>query len=276
MRNIIYCRVSSLKPTSFSFINQEEECTKYCKLNHLRIHQVQKEHISGFGKQKSLEQLILKNKNVNLIIYNVSRFSRHQLFGLDLLKRCNKNNINIHFVKENIKFIAKEDVDGNKILKELGSSEEEWHTIRNTTIKSITSRRKKGMVLGNVPFGFDNVNKKLVTNNDFNAIRFIIGLRNGVKTTVEMKEILKKLSPNYNTLQYCDVDGNVISKFDNTFTLSFKDIAIILNEYNICGKRWIKSRVKYLYDKYCNDNEFKEDTSSANLDNITNILNNLK
>ena len=106
MRNIIYCRVSSLKPTSFSFINQEEECVKYCKLNKLRIHQIQKEHISGFGKQKILEQLITKSKNINLIIYDISRFSRNSLFGFKLLKLCHKKNINIHFVKENQKYYA--------------------------------------------------------------------------------------------------------------------------------------------------------------------------
>ena len=273
MRNIIYCRVSSLKPTSFSFINQEEECVKYCKLNNLRIHQIQKEHISGFGKQKILEQIIMKSKNINLIIYDISRFSRNSLFGYKLLKACQKRNINIHFVKENQKYYAGTDAIelSHNILEGLNDSEKEWHSIRNNTIKSIAIRRKKGLVLGQIPFGFDSINKKLVKNNDFNAIRLIIGLRNGIKSSNDMKEILKKLSSNYDSLNYYDENNNIIAEFTNALTLDFKTITYIFNDYNICGKKWIQSRIRYLYNKYCNDDEFKDDTAMANVYQVGNI-----
>lgn len=269
MRNIIYCRVSSLKPKSFSFIHQEEQCVHYCNMNKMGVKQIQKEHISGFGKQKGLEHIISKNKNINLIIYDISRFSRQQMFALTLLKKCTKNNINIHFVKENIKFKAKDSVISPKILKELQISEEEWHAIRNTTIKSITIRRKNGMVLGQVPFGFDKINKKLVKNNDFNVIRLIVGLRNGVKSNKEIKEILKTLTVNYETLKYYDEENNEISEFDNALTLSFKTITELLNDYDICNRRWIVSKVTNLYKKYCNDNEFVTETQIANIYDIT-------
>ena len=269
MRNIIYCRVSSLKPTSYSFINQEEECVKYCKRNKLRIHQIQKEHISGFGKQKILLQLITKSKNINLIIYDISRFSRNSLFGSKLLKACHNKNINIHFVKENQKYYT--DTIPYNILQGLNDSEKEWHAIRNNTIKSISIRRKKGLVLGQIPFGFDKVDKKLIKNNDFNAIRLIIGLRNGIKTSYEMKEILKKLTSNYDSLNYYDENNNIITEYTNALTLDFKAITYIFNDYNICGKKWVQSRIRHLYLRYCNDEEFKDDTAMANVYQVANI-----
>lgn len=263
MHNIIYCRVSSLKPESCSFMSQEDECVKYCKNNNMRIHQIQKEHNSGYGKQKILEKLIMTNKKINLIIYDVSRFSRNKLFGYNLLKRCVKNNINVHFAKENIIFDSKNDMLPNKITIGLDESETEWHSIRNRTLQSILYRRKNGLCLGNPPFGFDSVDKKLVKNGEFNVIKLIVALHNGVKPSSEIKEILKTLSPEYTTLEFYDENNNVIPKLHSSFTLDFKTIAGILNDYKICGKHWIQSRVRDLYLKYRNDKELKDDTEEA-------------
>ena len=46
----------------------------------------------------------------------------------------------------------------------LDESETEWHSIRNRTIQSIEYRRKNGLCLGNPPFGFTSVDKKLIKN----------------------------------------------------------------------------------------------------------------
>ena len=276
MPNIIYCRVSSLKPESFSFMSQEDECVKYCKNNNLKIHQIQKEHNSGFGKQRVLEKLIMTNKKINIIIYDISRFSRWKLFGHNLLKKCIKNNINIHFVRENVIFDAKNDILSDKITIGLNESESEWHSIRNRTIQSIVYRRKNGLCLGNPPFGFTSVDKKLIKNADFNAIRLIVALHNGVKPSSEIKEILKKLSHEHTTLEYYDENDNVIPKLHSSFTLDFKTIAGILNDYKICGRHWIQSRVKELYLKHRNDKEFKDDTEQAVVMNIQQELSNVQ
>jgi DNA invertase Pin-like site-specific DNA recombinase len=244
-------------------MSQEDECVKYCKNNNMRIHQIQKEHNSGYGKQKILEKLIMTNKKINLIIYDVSRFSRNKLFGYNLLKRCVKNNINVHFAKENIIFDSKNDMLPNKITIGLDESETEWHSIRNRTLQSILYRRKNGLCLGNPPFGFDSVDKKLVKNGEFNVIKLIVALHNGVKPSSEIKEILKTLSPEYTTLEFYDENNNVIPKLHSSFTLDFKTIAGILNDYKICGKHWIQSRVRDLYLKYRNDKELKDDTEEA-------------
>lgn len=252
MKNIIYCRVSNMKKESYSFMVQEAMCTEYCKTNNLTIKQIHKEHNSGYGHQKILQNLILLNKNINLIIYDITRFSRSVNYSLILLKICKKHNINLHFVKENLKYSSTS--ESNSVLEEgLINSEMEWNQIRKRIISSIKIRRANNLVLGHVPFGFSCVNKKLIKNNNFNAIRLIVELRKGIKKCSEIRNILKTLSDNYETLNFYDENDNIIEQFSKPFTLDFGTIRDILNDYNICNKIWTNECIRRLYKKY-NDN----------------------
>jgi DNA invertase Pin-like site-specific DNA recombinase len=265
MKNLIYCRVSSLKDESYGFAIQEYKCIEYCKSNKIRVRQIHKEYNSGFGKQKILTDIILKNKNINIIIYDISRFSRSIDFGNQLINKCIKNKITIHFVKENIIFNGEQYGSVyNTILTGLKNSENEWTQIRKRIIDSIAYRRQNGMCLGNAPFGFTSINKILTKNNNFNAIRLIVALRNGIKSSSDIQKILKTLSSEYESLQFYDENNNIIQNFTNQFTLTFKDIKDILNDYSLCDIDWTTSRVRDLYLKYCNDLEFKNDTNLAN------------
>jgi len=265
MKNIIYCRVSNLKDDSQSFSTQERNCVEYCKEKKMRIKEIQKEHNSGYGKQKLLDNLILRNKNINLIVNDITRFSRHNLYGLALLKRCLKNNINIHFVKEKVIFDHTNEYISTKILSGLNNSEGEWQTIRQNIINNIKKRRSEGLTLGTTPFGFDCVDKKLIKNNNFNVIRLIVYLRNGVKTSAEIQQVLKELTTEYESLKFYDEKQNEINKFGKVFTLKYSQIAEILNDYGLCDKNWTGSRVGDLYKKYCMDGPLKEDTDVANV-----------
>jgi len=265
MKTIIYCRVSNLKDDSQSFSAQERNCVEYCKEKKMRIKEVQKEHNSGYGKQKLLDSLILRNKNINLIINDITRFSRHNLYGLSLLKKCLKNNISIHFVKEGVIFDHNNDYISTKILSGLSSSENQWQTIRQNIINNIKKRRSEGLTLGTTPFGFDCIDKKLIKNNNFNVIKLIVYLRNGVKTITEIREVLKQLNPDYESLKFYDEAENEINKFSKVFTLKYSKIAEILNDYNLCDKNWTGDRVRDLYKKYSMEATLKEDTDVANV-----------
>jgi DNA invertase Pin-like site-specific DNA recombinase len=270
MRTVVYCRVSNLKDESQSFIKQEYACIKYCRDNNLRVRFIHKEHNSGWGKQKILENLILTSKKLNIIINDISRFSRNIIYGTKLLDLCRRRNIILHFVKENIRYDPSEEANTTILMKGLQNSNDEWNLIRNRTIANIKVRRNAGLLLGRAPFGFDaDENKKLVKNNDFNVIRLIISLRNGVKKINEIREILKKLSNDWEQLNFYEDDLNdpsknfLIANFSSPLTLDFKTIANLLNEFKICGKHWIPSRVTQLYKKYSITDEFKEETDLA-------------
>jgi DNA invertase Pin-like site-specific DNA recombinase len=200
MRNVIYCRVSNLKVESQSFATQEKNCTEYCKKNNMRIKEVYKEHNSGYGKQKTLENILLRNKNINVIINDITRFSRSNVYGLKLLQLCLKKGIKLHFVKEEITYDGENNF--HLIQAGLANSEHEWTTIRNNIIANIKHRKAMGLCLGNAPFGFDIVDKKLVKNQNFNAVRLIISLRNGVKKCNEIRKILSKLSTESELLKF--------------------------------------------------------------------------
>lgn len=269
MRNIIYCRVSNFKLASFSYFSQEQECFNYCKENNMKIHEIHKEYKSGIGKQKELYNIIKKNKNLNLIVYDTTRFSRNMMYGKKLLDICIDKNIIVHFVKEQLIFSKESSVNQlGKIMMGLAYSEDEWNAIRNRIITSIKYRKQMGMCLGTVPFGFNNNYGYLEKNDDFNVIRLIVSLRNGNKNLSEIQNILQKISNEYTTLQFYDENNNPINEFTNSLTFGFNEIKDILNEYNIKDKNWNTTRVRELYKRYCNDKEFVNDTVTANINNI--------
>jgi DNA invertase Pin-like site-specific DNA recombinase len=93
MRTLIYCRVSNLKKESSSFATQEQNCVNYCKDKKMVVREIHKEFNSGYGKQRILQNIIRLCKNINLVIYDITRFSRNLRFGRSLLLACLKKNI---------------------------------------------------------------------------------------------------------------------------------------------------------------------------------------
>lgn len=262
MRNVIYCRVSHQKIHNLSFSKQERSCNEYCKSKNMIVHEIHKEFSSGYAKQKILTNIIKTYKNINLIIYDVSRFSRSSDYGIKLFKICNMRNINLHFVKENL-ILNSESIENVDFTTCLNASENAWHEIRTNIINNIQMRRIKNMVLGKVPFGFDSINKKLVKNNNFNVIALIVYLRNGNKSIHEIREVLSRVSPNSEMLNFYDEKENVIIKFDRPYTLGFVEIRNILNDFQILDKVWTSRFVRELYKKYSRTVDFIADTKTA-------------
>lgn len=273
MKTVIYCRVSKHTEKSNSFLDQENICVAYCKKNKMRIHEIHKEHKSGIGKQINLLNIVRTYKNINLVVYNTTRFTRNMIIGKNLLSTCLDRNIEVHFVREKIVFNR---YTSSNLLQDLmekfTDSEKEWNQIRERNIKNIKLRKALGLCIGNVPFGYDKLDtKELILNNDYNVIRLIVALRKGEKNIDEIHKIFKKISNEYNLLKFYDENNKEIKKFTYQYTLDFKDIADILNEFNINNKHWIPSKVKFLYDKYNNDKniELIEDNNvNINLDSI--------
>jgi len=262
MKNIIYCRVSHQKVENLSFSKQEKHCSNYSKSKNFIIHEIHKEFNSGYGKQKILLNIIKTYKNINLIIYDVSRFSRSTNYGRSLFKICMIRNIVLHFVKENI-VINSDNCENLTFSKSLIESEKEWHGIRNSIINNIQQRRLNNMVLGKVPFGFDSIDKKLVKNKDFNSIALIVFLRNGLKSVDDIRNILKNFTNEANTLKFYDENEKEITNFSKPFALDTAKIKDILNDYRVCGIRWTTDKVRNLYKRYSNTIDFASDTKKA-------------
>lgn len=265
MRTLIYCRVSNLKKESYSFATQEQQCVIYCKDKKMVVREIHKEFNSGYGKQRILHNIIRLCKNINLVIYDITRFSRNLNFGRSLLSACLKKNIVLHFVKEQLIYDSDNNPDytGSLIDQGLKASYSEWHSIRDRIIANIHYRRANGLCLGNPPFGFDSIDKKLVKNNNYNVIRLIVALRNGIKECWEMQQILSTHIATSESLKFYDENNIEITKFAKPLTLDFSSISKILNSYNLCNKHWISSKVRDLYNKYSKDLEFRYETEAA-------------
>jgi DNA invertase Pin-like site-specific DNA recombinase len=103
---VIYCRSSTIDQNNFNHCSIDTQlfnCRQYCDQNKLKIISMSSEMCSATksANQKALLKLVDEFKNINLIVYDASRFSRNILEGIILLNKCREKNIIVHNVKDN-------------------------------------------------------------------------------------------------------------------------------------------------------------------------------
>ena len=64
-------------------------------------------HISEVVSSRDITKQILLNsilehKNVNVVFYNITRFCRNTMQGIDFVNKCTSLGINLHFVEEDL------------------------------------------------------------------------------------------------------------------------------------------------------------------------------
>ncbi len=154
---IIYCRSSTQKQNEHNHTSLETQtfvCKEYCKNNDFKVVSVILEVCSAtkINNQKKLLEIINKNIDINLVIYDASRFSRNILEGIQLLTNCKNKNIIIHNVKDNYSTFRYQGflnfVDGIK------NSESESKLIGERIKTTLDRKRKLGEDLGNPKYGY--------------------------------------------------------------------------------------------------------------------------
>ena len=102
---IIYCRLSSpnqsiINNFHVSFENQLETCRNYCTTNNLFVvGEVQEiKSARNMNYLYELKKIGESNSNLNLVIYNITRFSRNILQGLQYIQAFSSKNITIHLL----------------------------------------------------------------------------------------------------------------------------------------------------------------------------------
>jgi DNA invertase Pin-like site-specific DNA recombinase len=156
---IIYCRSSTKEQNNFnhcSLDTQTFNCRNYCNQNNLNIINMSTEicRATSTINQKELLQIIDKFKNINLIIYDASRFSRNILEGIILLNKCKEKNIIIHNVKDN--YSTEKHQGYCNFIDGIKNSEYESKLISDRIKSSIKYRKSLGSDFGKPPFGFKN------------------------------------------------------------------------------------------------------------------------
>ncbi len=167
----------------------------------------------------------------------------------------------MHFVEENTK--TNHHLDFHRIRLGLSQSEYESDTISNRIKSNNIILRNKGWVFGQAKYGAENylnngIRKMRCNNYERSIINFIISARVGECSVSHLNKLLKKILPNNKEpIEFFDNKNQcLIEKFDKLFTLTFSEIADLLNSYGLScrSNRWTASSVGRVYNENTNVN----------------------
>jgi len=259
---IIYCRLSSpnqsiVNNIHVSLENQSETCKKYCSENSLNIvnevHEIKSS--KNMDNLENLKGILSRYSNTNLVIYNVTRFSRNIFQGLKFIEDFSKKNIIIHFVEENAK--TDHHLDMHRIRLGLSQSEYESDTISHRIKTNNKVLKAKGWKFGKAPFGKSVISKNgirsfKISKFEDDIIKFIRCAR-VMPTAKELNKILTKIANKEevikNPIVFIDEKNCIINEFTTAYTLTFFEIAELLNSYDVKNRnlKWTASSVSRIY-----------------------------
>lgn len=261
MNAVIYTRISSTNQSKInnSFLSldtQKDICRQYCLDKGYVIDGVIREVRSGreIHRQTELLDIINNCSNTNLVISDITRFTRDSINGIKYLYLAKKKGIFIHFVNDGL--ISNNITSLNIIRKRISDALYESDLISLRVRKNNETLKKRGWYFGTPKFGYkitfkNQIRKKTKCAYEQNIINLIIELRKGKNSSDKSNLILKKILPNENNpIVFIDNDNSVIKYFDQPYTLSFQEIADLLNEYNIKNrtKQWTASSINRIYN----------------------------
>lgn len=266
MRNkdcIIFCRVSSDKQTGTFHISlevQEQKGYACARLFHMRVRTVIKCVESAYsGTSCTIKSLISKNRGKNIILYNVSRFSRSSVKGAQLLEYALKNNVRLFFVDEGIIWDKSNQNNLPLIKRRLELAEEESRAIGKRVKDALAEKKRLGFFTGGVAkYGYKKVQveggKKLEEEKYEQAVIKFINLCKEVGTSVSvLNEWMKQLSPHFDfpiTLEHNNVKVKRLEE-----PLSNSEIAQLLNDYQVTkrGSQWTLSSISSVLKRNMNE-----------------------
>lgn len=254
--SIIYCRSSTLKQNQGNHMSIETQlfyCKNYCEENKLNITKCESEICSAVSitNQRKLLKIINTNRNLNIIIYDTSRFSRNVYDGINLLRKCKNKNIIIHIVKD----LAKSDNKYGylKIVDGIKNAEIESATTSDRVRNAINFRRSLGHKIGRCPFGYkvekiNNIRKFAIDENGQNVISLMKTLYYG--GTISLVNVLMDKIVGYEIEQlFTDNSGDTnIIKYGN---MTYDMVADFLNEHKIkyFNKDWKGTNISSILNK---------------------------
>jgi site-specific DNA recombinase len=183
MKVIGYVRVSSkIQLKGYSLNNQNIKIKDYCKYMDYDLVEIYEDRgISGMSIDKrngykDMVEYLMNNEIDGVIVYSLSRLGRRMKDVIGLLDVLKRNGKSFYSIKENIN---NEDKIGSLIVNLLSSINEfEVENIRERIRDVKREKKSKGLVSGRLMYGYDDINGKLVKNEEeIKVISRIKGLR---------------------------------------------------------------------------------------------------
>ena len=282
MNCVGYSRVSTQNQTDGHSIETQNQIIKsYARNNKLNIIQYYSDVGSGtkMNKLNNFNYIIDNYNNITLIVSNADRFSRNLSEACHYLDKMKKKNIILQCVEQNINSAT---LSSTRLLKTyINDAEFESKMIGLRIKKTMNTIKKKGGHVGGVRYGF--IRKKIrglpiIIKNDKEqlVINLIIDLRLGIKSSAEISESIKKITKINKPIIFYDKHDNEIEKFAKPFSLSFQEIADLLNDYkiNINNKKCKGITINNIFNRNCDKNIINK-LKNKNVSIISKLFSNL-
>ena len=279
---IIYTRCSTKKQdldNLQSLSNQVALCIEYCMENNLNTIQVIKEIHNGHDMSKlQINSIPDTHSNINIIIADPSRMSRNVSDANNFIIQCQKNNIKLHFVRDNL--VTDTNVEYKKVINLVCDAFCESQTISKRLKTTFDMKKRYGSHIGSATYGFEIKEKidpkinlkirKLVPNKSEQDIIEIINRLYFGSDIKDFYKIFKKVSQNKKFVLK-DTNDNV---FDAIYygNITYNDIADLLNENNILKRNisWTPKTISNILSKTDDFNIKYYDNSNHNINDNPN------
>jgi DNA invertase Pin-like site-specific DNA recombinase len=198
MSATIYCRLSqhSKSGTDDSISNQEQECKDFCARYNLPIRATYKFVLTarGDGNYETLNDVIQQmTAGDTLVIYDITRFSRNTLTGLELLNKISALGLNIRTVKEGLSYVTIYDKHSFRHYLDMSEFESDQKSDRQKSANRY--RRSRGIASTSrlLKYGYERsieggVKKVRRSIDEFNNI---VTIRRMIESQTPMADILE-------------------------------------------------------------------------------------
>ena len=252
---VIFCRVSSIGQTGFGHVSlevQEAKGVACAVLFKLKIMSVIKIVESAYtlkkNKRSTIHSLIGKYSGKNIILYNVSRFSRNEAQGRELLDYALKRNTRLFFTEEGLIWDRHNLHNRQAILRKLMLAHEESRAIAARVSAALFLRKQQGFHTGGKPkYGYKVVEadggKKAVPEQREQAVITFINMCREIGTSLRaLNQWMETLADDPNGYEPLELGDNQRTIRE---PLSYQNIADLLNDYGITkrGSRWTAASV---------------------------------
>jgi site-specific DNA recombinase len=166
---VIYTRVSTMKQVEngISLETQLDILRKYCDLNDFdKVIEISDAGLSGKNTKRpgfeKVMDLVRKKKIDAIVVYSLSRFGRNTVDIIQSVDVINKNGISFHSYTEKLDTTSP---SGKFFLTLLSAlSQMERDVISERTKAALSYKKSMGECIGQIPFGHDSKNGKLIIN----------------------------------------------------------------------------------------------------------------
>ena len=250
----IYSRVS--KESDMSLGTQENYSKAYCKNKGITISDITKDngvsgrHMKNFthGNLGRLITYLTEDDNDScIIVYNIDRLCRDIQGGLNFLQKCEENDIDVHFVMEDVVWNKHTSSFNKKNIRDgLMTAQHYSDQLSEKLKKSTALRRTKGHAIGKAPYG-----KKAGKNKN--------GIRKFANHIGEMN-VKNKIMKNYKKF-------HIIQKLskNKSYTKIIRELKTNINTQTKRGREWKPHMIGNIIKQTLKE---QRDLSNLNLNNM--------